>query len=107
MKQATWTDERRQAASERMKLIKQGAYTPKGARVGQIRQHLGDADVRLILALGDERTRLVERRAAIELERQEINKQLAWLTNEAIAEKFDVGITYIRHLFKGTRQGRL
>jgi hypothetical protein len=100
----TWTPERRQAAAERMKVNRPIDAKLKPGR--GIRNGIPLEDRRLIKRLGEERDalklQLSKEQGVWELRKAELLKQIKSLSNDSIADKFEVRPNQIHQILNGT-----
>jgi hypothetical protein len=107
----TWTPERRQQASERMKatrpiaakLAKKAETLPSG-RITRNRIPLEDR--RLIRQLGDERNALKQQlsveQGLWEARKAELMRRIKSLSNNCIADKFEIRPNQVHQILNGT-----
>ena len=106
-KKPDWTLERRAAQSELMRRVRPVDGKKPGKPYGGRVQKLTDEDLRLIHALA-------RHREALRVEHQHLKERVAqvWaeivsLSNDRIAEKFDVSGPAISHALNSTRGNRV
>ena len=93
-----WTAERRAQQAENMRrAIAQGKRkAPKPPE-----PKLSDDDVRLLLDLADERTRLKRELAKLDERREAISEELRRISTKSLAEKFETAQSTIKNLIAG------
>lgn len=101
----TWTPERRKEQAERMKANR--PIDAKLAGVGRgVRNGIPIEDRRLIKRLGEERDalklQLSKEQALWEVRKAELLKQIKSLSNDNIADKFEVRPNQVNQILNGT-----